>query len=222
MSNSGKVEIMPSTYLAVLSLIGGGAQYGYEIDKILEEKGYRNWVDIKVASVYKALTQLEKRGLIQGTKTRTSLQPSKKTYKLTPKGKRTLTKQIAQCLSNPPKANSLFDLGMSAIFLLTKENALAALRERASNLEKQSRFMRVNIEAIESFEQLRKSDPDRLLGSIRLGDVPIDSQFGVVQALFKRPYVRIRCERDWLLQLIEKIEHDEAGFRFKEEKKRKR
>ena len=73
-----KQKLLPSTYLAVLTLIGGGAKYGYEINQILEEFGYREWVDIKFSSIYKALSELEKKGLVKGKKGDESIKPSKK------------------------------------------------------------------------------------------------------------------------------------------------
>ncbi|MFW9890030.1 MAG: PadR family transcriptional regulator, partial [Candidatus Thorarchaeota archaeon] len=121
---SMKIDLLPTTYLAVLSLIGAGAKYGYEINQILEQRGYRNWVDIKFSSVYKALKELEGKGLIKGQKSDAKMQPSKKTYSITRKGRKHLRNQIVSCLVDPPKANSLFDLGMSAIFQLTKAEAV--------------------------------------------------------------------------------------------------
>jgi hypothetical protein len=57
--------LLPSTYLTVLTLIGGGAKYGYEISRLIEERGYRNWVDIEMSSLRvekrKTTTDLQRR-----------------------------------------------------------------------------------------------------------------------------------------------------------------
>jgi DNA-binding PadR family transcriptional regulator len=225
MSNSEKKQdssssLLPTTYLAVLSLIGSGARYGYEINRILEERGYRNWVDIKFSSVYKGLQELEKKGLIKGKKSDTTVQPSRKTYSITAKGQRILQDQMIECLSNPPKANSLFDLGMSGLFLLTKSQSLDALNIRLQNLSEQMQFLKNNIDGIDQLDKIRTTDPDRLVGSVRAADIPSGSYMGVVKALFERPYVRLRCEHKWLRGIVKQIENDEGGFLFKSKKKR--
>ncbi|MHA2385795.1 MAG: PadR family transcriptional regulator [Candidatus Thorarchaeota archaeon] len=214
-SNPREPDLLPSTYLAVLSLIGAGAKYGYEINQILEQRGYRNWVDIKFSSIYKALKELETKNLIKGQKSDEKMQPSKKTYSITRKGSRLLRNQIVQCLVDPPKANSLFDLGMSAIFQLTKEEAVESLKKRLVNLEGQIHFLGINAEAIKNLEKIREVDPDRIVGGVKASEVPSDAHLGVVLALFERPYVRLNCERKWLEDLVLKIEKDEAGFLFR-------
>ncbi|MHA2163713.1 MAG: PadR family transcriptional regulator [Candidatus Thorarchaeota archaeon] len=213
--------LLPTTYLAVLSLIGGGAKYGYEINKILEDHGYRNWVDIKFSSVYKALGELEKKGLIKGKKSEKSLQPSKKTFSLTPRGERTLRDQIKQCLSDPPTPKSLFDLGMSAISLLTRDEALYALHEYADKLDRGIEFLRSNVEALKNFERVKELDPSRVIGTQPAGEMAPDTMIAVVQALFERPLVRVRCEREWLQTLIKRIEHNESDIPFRRMKSRK-
>ena len=207
-------ELLPSTYLTVLSLIGGGARYGYQINKILEERGYRNWVDIKFSSIYKALNELEKKGLIKGEKSDQSLQPSRKTWILTKQGSKLLKKQIKYCLSDAPPEKSMFDLGMSAIYMLTKNEALKELRKRINNLSQALKFFEYNLEGFEKLDQLRKSDSERLVGATMVKDMPQEANLGFVIALFERPYVRVKCEKKWLESLVHKIEKDEAGFTF--------
>ncbi len=208
-------DLLPSTYLAVLSLIGAGAKYGYEINQILEQRGYRNWVDIKFSSIYKALKELEIKGLIKGQKSDVKMQPSKKTYSITRKGSSLLRNQIVRCLVDPPKANSLFDLGMSAIFQLTKEEAVDSLKKRLTNLSEQIQFLGSNAEVLRNLERIREVDPDRIVGGVKASEIPPDAHLGVVLALFERPHVRLKCERKWLEDLVLKIEKDEAGFLFR-------
>lgn len=208
-------NLLPSTYLAVLSLIGAGAKYGYEINQILEQRGYRNWVDIKFSSIYKALKELEIKGLIKGQKSDVKMQPSKKTYSITRKGSSLLRNQIVRCLVDPPKANSLFDLGMSAIFQLTKEEAVDSLKKRLTNLSEQIQFLGSNAEVLRNLERIREVDPDRIVGGVKASEIPPDAHLGVVLALFERPHVRLKCERKWLEDLVLKIEKDEAGFLFR-------
>ena len=215
---------LPTMYLAVLALVGSGARYGYEIFKIMEDRNYASWVEIgetNKSSVYKSLSELEKRGLVEGQKSKKKLKPSKKTYKLTAKGKRVLNQEIIRCLSNPPRAKSLFDLGLSAMSLLTKEEALEALQNHLKNVEKGIEFLHSNVEAFKNLDVIRANEPDRQVAAMRAGDIPEDTQIGIVLALFERPYVRAKAERDWLEQLIKSIKENKGGFQFKTKKKRK-
>ncbi len=196
-------ELLSPTYLAVLTLIGSGAKYGYEIDKILEERGYRNWVDIKFSSVYKALTKLESEGLIKGTKKDESSQPSRKTYSLSTKGRKVLRSQVEMCLKNPPHEKSMFDLGMSAISLLSRDVALEVLRTYDEYLSERLKFFKTNITQMKRARQSLSNANEK------------ESVVAVVQALFERPYVRVKCERKWLRRIIAEIEEDTPGYGFK-------
>jgi DNA-binding PadR family transcriptional regulator len=205
-------------YLAVLALVGSGARYGYEIFKTMEDRNYASWVEIgetNKSSVYKSLSEIEKRGLVEGQKSSKKLKPSKKTYKLTPKGRRILKQEIIRCLSNPPRAKSLFDLGLSAMFLLTKKEALDALQTHLDDIDKGIEFLHSNVEAFKNLDVIKTTEPDRQVADMKAKDIPEDAQLGIILALFERPYVRAKAERDWLEQLIRNIKENKGGFQFK-------
>ncbi len=208
-------DFLPSTYLAVLSIIGNGAAYGYEINKIIKDYNYDAWVELKFSSVYKALSELEKRGLINGKKSDDAIQPSKKTYRLTRKGKDVLRKQIYKCLSGPPRPKTLFDLGISAMSQLTQKEAIEALVIYKSTLEQNLRFLESNVNNFNHIEQLRKEDPQRLVGVTRVEDFDNFDNIGSVRALFDRPAHSVRCQIDWLNSFIKQISSG-VDFKFKE------
>ncbi len=195
-------DLLPPTYLAVLTLLGSGAKYGYEINQIMEERGYRNWVDIKFSSIYKALNRLEADALIFGAKSDESSQPSRKTYSLTNKGRSTLQTQITMCLSNPPHAKSMFDLGLSAISLLSRDMALDALQDYDSHLAERLKFFKSKIDELKRARQIQSTSQNG------------KSVLAIVQALFERPYVRVKSEKKWLQRIISEIEENDAGYGF--------
>ena len=212
-------EFLPSTYLAVLTIIGGGAEYGYEVNNIIEQFGYREWVDLRFSSVYKALSELEKRGLIEGVKKDAKVRTSKKTYKLTRKGRNVLTNQIRMCLTNPPRPKTLFDLGVSAMNLLTKEEVLDALETHKSNLEQGLRFLESNVHNFDNIERLRRDAPDSMVGGVTAQEYDNMDNIGAVRALFDRPAWSVRCQIKWLESFIKQVRLGE-GFNFKESRKR--
>jgi DNA-binding PadR family transcriptional regulator len=210
-------------YLAVLTLVGSGARYGYEIYKIMEDRNYASWVEIgetNKSSVYKSLSELEKRNLVKGQKRKKKVKQSKKIYKLTPKGRRVLKREIIRCLSDPPRAKSLFDLGLSAMFLLTKEEVIEALENYLKDLDNRIGFLFSNVEALKNLDEIQITDPNRQVADMKAKDVPEDTHLGIVLALFERPYVRAKAERDWLEQLISDIKKNKDGFHFKDKTKR--
>jgi len=209
-------DLMPSTYLAVLLLVAEGLRYGYEIDKALDDRGFREWVDIRMSSVYKALGQLEKQGLVRGTKRDTSRRPSMKVYGLTRKGRKELQKQVLRCLSNPPKANTMFDLGMSAIWSVTREEALDALRSYGQRLDSGIHFLEDNVRYTIEFERLRTEDPSHSMGKTPLSEMDSTKNLPIIRALFERPLAVVRCQRNWLGSLIETIERNEDGLPFRD------
>ncbi|MHA1965641.1 MAG: PadR family transcriptional regulator [Candidatus Thorarchaeota archaeon] len=206
-------EFLPSTYLTVLSILGGGAEYGYEVNNIIEQFGYREWVDLRFSSVYKALTELEKRGLILGKKKDDRVKTSKKTYRLTRKGKNLLKSQIQMCLSNPPREKTIFDLGIASMGLLTQDEVLDALRDHKKNLEQGLEFLEMNVQNFDNIERLRRVAPDTRVGGVSVQEFDNMENIGAVKALFDRPAWSVRCKIAWLDLFIKQVEFG-AGFTF--------
>jgi len=207
--------LMPSTYLAVLSLVAQGLRYGYEIDRALNERGFREWVDIRMSSVYKALGELEKQGLVKGSKKDVSLRPSMKVYGLTGKGRRELQKQVLICLSDPPKTNTVFDLGMSAIWSVTREEALGALMDFRERLKERIRFLEDNLRSIDGLEHLKTEEQLRLIGRRPVLQMKDIRYIPIIRTLFKRPLVAVRSQYDWVDQLVRSIQSNEDGLPFR-------
>jgi DNA-binding PadR family transcriptional regulator len=212
-------EFLPSTYLAVLTIIGGGAEYGYEINNIIDQFGYREWVDLRFSSVYKALSELEKRGLIEGRKKDDSVKASKKIYRLTRKGKNVLRKQIKMCLTNPPRPKTLFDLGVASMSLLTREEVLDALKTYKTNQEEGLKFLESNVQNFDNLNRLRRDSPRSMVGGVTVEEYDNMDNIRAVRALFDRPAWSVRCQISWLESFIKQIEQGD-GFSFKETSKR--
>jgi DNA-binding PadR family transcriptional regulator len=212
-------EFLPSTYLAVLTILGGGAEYGYEVNNIIERFGYREWVDLRFSSVYKALSELEKRGLVEGKKKDTAVKTSKKTYRLTRKGRNLLNKQIKMCLSNPPSPKTLFDLGVASMSLLTQEEVLESLHTYKTNLEQGLKFLESNVQNFDNIERLRQDAPESRVGQITVDEYDNMENIGAVRALFDRPAWSVRCQIAWLESFIKQVQIGDS-FTFKQTSKR--
>lgn len=212
-------ELLPTTYLTVLTLIGRGAKYGYEINELIERHGYREWVDLQFSSIYKALNQLESKGLIKGKKEDVSVKGSKKVYSLTRNGKRILKNQILECLSNPPRSYTVFDLGLSAMSYLSKEDALAALQEYRQNLSHSIEFLSGQVDTLRNIDVVRTRDPSTTVGQQRASDFKADTEIEVVIALFERPLRSLESQAEWLDSFVDRV-RDGRGFTFKKRRRK--
>jgi PadR family transcriptional regulator PadR len=67
----------------VLSVIGEGETYGYEILSRLEEYGFENLIE---GTLYPVLTRLYKKGLLKCRKEKSPLGPIRKYYSITTEG----------------------------------------------------------------------------------------------------------------------------------------
>jgi DNA-binding PadR family transcriptional regulator len=214
---SDESEFLPTTYLTVLTLIGRGARYGYEINSLIEKHGYREWVDMRFSTVYKALNELEDRGLVKGAKEDPAKKTSRKTYTLTRKGRRKLKNQIYMCLSAPPRAKTVFDLGLSAMSMLTKAEVLMALKEYKTNLENSLSFLSAQIDGLKNLERYKMEEPDRTVGSSKVTEFDGAEEIEVVLALFERPARTVQTQLKWLNEFTQLVDIGK-GFKFKPEK----
>jgi len=81
-----------STELMILSLLENRPRHGYEIGQLIELRS-RGALRLNVASLYPMLYRLEKRNWIRGRWIEKAGQRRRRYYRLTPAGKKMLTKQ---------------------------------------------------------------------------------------------------------------------------------
>ncbi len=70
----------------VLGALFEGPLSAYEMDRLLERRGVRQWARISRASVYRTLLGMAERGLVAGEARRDSAGPEKVSYRLTEEG----------------------------------------------------------------------------------------------------------------------------------------
>src|SRR4051794_24465032 len=104
--------------LVILQIITESNQMsGYDINKLIEQRGYREWAKIGTTSIYAGLQKLKKKRLIQ------SDNPSDKfgkgplpiKFAITEDGKQMLRNEIIDCLSSTRERDNRFDLGIAAL-----------------------------------------------------------------------------------------------------------
>ncbi|MHA2245095.1 MAG: PadR family transcriptional regulator [Candidatus Hodarchaeales archaeon] len=212
-----KVEkTIPPTQIALLLILSEGSAHAWHIKKVLDERGFEEWVDMKRSTIYKSLGLLEKKKYIQGKKKRDE-RLSKKIYTITEDGEQKICEQIEFCLRRPSRSKSLFDLGLAGISLLSKSDALSALEEYKADLDNGIMWFEEQLGKMERVDEIAQSDPNQVIvGGATAKEFQTSRHSFVVKALFERPYYIVKAQRKWLKEFIKSIREDEGEFKFRE------
>lgn len=165
---------------------------GYDIKKLVDRRGYREWANIGTTSIYAGLKKLSEKGWIASEESdeKFGKGPMPNRFILTEAGKAALRKEILDSLSSTRERDNRFDLGLAALPLIGKDEAVEALRKRLDFLQ-------------EASKQIRKKYESQ--GGARL---PLN-----VGALFLHPIHLIENEQAFVASLVNELskgaeEHD--------------
>lgn len=172
---------------AILGILCQQSQYGYELEKTIEERGMRVWTKIGFSSIYYALKKLENKGLIKSSMEDVEGRPSRKVYSVTEFGYTAMREKLREVLSQNKKMISSFDLGIAYHFLLESEEVIECLTRYLASLNERETQLKRKME-----EREKEGVPYRVV------------------ALFSRPLALIEAEKKWVLQFI----HDEKKWRY--------
>jgi DNA-binding PadR family transcriptional regulator len=105
---------------------------GYQINAMINNRGFREWADIGMTSIYNTLKKLEQKDLISShiTTDKTTQGPAAKEYSLTEKGRLLLIEETKKGLSETRERDRRFDLGLSMIDILPRITALGLIEKR--------------------------------------------------------------------------------------------
>ena len=128
---------MTNAELAILSLIAEQPRHGYEIEKVIEERGMREWTEVSFSSIYYLLGKLERQGLVKGHLTTAAGRgPARKVYHATAAGLRAFQAGVLQALSVPARSYPSLQLGLACLPGIAPDQALAALQAHGDALAK--------------------------------------------------------------------------------------
>jgi len=119
---------------------------GYDIKKLVDQRGYREWANIGTTSIYMGLKKLSDKGYIasfeesDGGKSGKGPMPTR--YTLTESGMDKLKMEILDSLSSTRERDNRFDLGLAALPYIGKDDAITALRKRLELLASTSEKIR--------------------------------------------------------------------------------
>ncbi|MCD9022608.1 helix-turn-helix transcriptional regulator [Cohnella silvisoli] len=110
---------------------------GYQINKLIELRGYREWANIGTTSIYAGLQKLKDKRLIRSEDSghKSGKGPLPSTYVMMEAGIETLRNEIIISLTSSRERDNRFDLGLAALPFIGKNEAIEALRKRQNFLE---------------------------------------------------------------------------------------
>ena len=166
---------------------------GYDIKKLVQQRGYREWANIGTTSIYNGLKKLSDKGWIASEESdeKSGKGPMPTWFTLTDAGKAQLHIEILDSLSATRERDNRFDLGLAALPFIGKDEAVAALQKRLDFLQMASTAIRLNLES---------------QGGIRL---PLN-----VRALFMHPISLIENEVAFVAKLIHELLEEAEGIGY--------
>ncbi|WP_455391860.1 PadR family transcriptional regulator [[Eubacterium] cellulosolvens] len=177
------MPIISNIETAVLGLVFEGPRYGYELEKVIEEREMRNWTEIGFSSIYYVLKRLEKNGLITSKLERVEGKPSRKVYSVTDRGHEVMLETVKDLLSKSVKLKFQFDLGLAYSRFLPPEDIIDCLKLYLKSLENRLEFLETKLNSV------KKEHPKiHIIG------------------LFTRPIAHLRAEKVWVKKFINEVE----------------
>ena len=127
------MKSLTNVEIALLEVIAEkGESSGYQIAKLVAERGYKAWAEIGTTSIYVGLEKLSKKKLVSchvpGSKQGKG--PLPRYFRLTRQGLAVLRKEILRILTSSRERQRVFDLGIAGIPLLPRDEVISALSKR--------------------------------------------------------------------------------------------
>jgi DNA-binding PadR family transcriptional regulator len=137
---------MTNAELALLTILSEQPRHGYDIERVIEERGMREWTAIGFSSIYYLLKKLGQMGLIEGKLEETSQGPARKVYHLTAAGADALREGVLEALSVPALRHTPLELGLANLPSIPAAEALSALEAYRDALEARRKHVEVTWE----------------------------------------------------------------------------
>ncbi|ABR55470.1 transcriptional regulator, PadR-like family [Methanococcus vannielii SB] len=169
---------------AILGLLIEKPMYGYEIEKKIDERNMRQWTEVAFSSIYYVLKKLEEKKLVE-SKTTSKNGRTRKIYYSTDLGHLVMKNKVKSLLSNNEKLISGFDLGLSNLWMLSREEAIETFEKYIISVEN----------SISTFNDVKKR--------IESENLP-----NYILELPKRSLMHLNLEKEFAIEFKKKLEYD--------------
>lgn len=135
---------MTDAELTILSLIAEGPRYGHEVQRVIDERGLREWVTVGFSSVHYILNKLEKQNLLRSELRSIGRTPGRKIYAITDAGRGVLQTAVIDLLRQPRSLGAGFELGLANLFVLKPRQVYQVLMNHRSELSERLAAVRAS------------------------------------------------------------------------------
>ncbi len=122
----------------ILGILAERDRHGYDIEKVITDRGMRKWTDIGFSSIYYVLERLEVKGLVASANTQAK---AKKQYSITDSGIATLANETKQLVATRQPSNTHFMAGLATSDLIDVKDFIASLEKRRAELAADSKAL---------------------------------------------------------------------------------
>ena len=119
--------------IVVLSLLAEQPRHGYDLDRVIEQRGYRQWTSLAFSSVYYVLKRLAQRGLVEPDEGHTG---RRTVFRVTDAGQRELAAAAGERVLTPVPPTAGVRPAITAYSRLDDPELVAGLERRAQALRK--------------------------------------------------------------------------------------
>jgi DNA-binding PadR family transcriptional regulator len=157
--------------------------HGYDVRRELLSWNADKWANVQPGSIYHALRKLADEGLLQEVATeQVGARPARTTYEITPAGVDEFETLLRQLWWQLREASDPFAAAFSFLPALPRDEAAAALRNRAQSLQASAASMRTSLESA----WLRESKPVHVAWMMELWIVRAEAEIGWCQRIAER------------------------------------
>ena len=165
--------------IVLLSLLAEQPRHGYDLDRVIEQRGYRQWTSLAFSSVYYLLKRLSERGLLEPDQ---SSQGRRTVFRVTEAGRRELRQAAGERVLAPAPPSAGVLPALNAYARLDEPELVAALAQRAEAL----------LERLDELRRLRAQ---------------VDEEHAL--AIFDYEILRQEADLAWTRSLLKKADSDE-------------
>lgn len=125
---------MTDAELTILSLLAQGPRFGHEIQRIIDERGLRDWLAIGFSSVYYILNKFERQKMVTSELRPEGAGAPRKLFSLTEAGRGILQTAISDLLRAPRSLGTGFELGLANLYVLRPAQVYQVLSHHREDL----------------------------------------------------------------------------------------
>ena len=150
----------------ILGILSEQARHGYDIEKIIIERGMRKWAVVGFSSIYYVLERLEEKGLATGDDTQGN---EKKQYSITNGGVSVLKAETKKRIAERMPANTHFMTGLAT-------SNLIGASELAKSLEQRKVELASDLEALKDKQFTIENMPQSARRLLELGETLLEAE----------------------------------------------